>query len=311
MGLDGAGLDDDHTTGNVLTLDTTEEETRVVTSTRLVARLLEGLDVGNLGLDGHLVLANKLDFRVLLQGTTLDTARNDGTTARNGENILNRHEERLLKVSLGSGDPLIDGVHQVVDLGDTNLGLAVLEGAESRTHDDGGVVTLEAVAAEELTHLHLDELKHLLVLDGVDLVDEDDDLLDTDLTGQQQVLSGLWHLTVGSGDDNDGTVHGSSTSNHVLDVIGVTRAVDVSIVAVVGLVLDVGGGDGDTALAFLGGLVNGGVVEEVGVALLGLALGDGGGQGGLAVVDVADGTWDSQLNGPTVSNSRARRTDRC
>ena len=55
-----------------------------------------------------------------------------------------------------------------------------------------------------------------------------------------------------------------------------TGAVDVSIVAVVGLVLDVGGGDGDTTLALLRRLVDGAVLEELGVALLGLTLGDGG-----------------------------------
>jgi hypothetical protein len=295
VGSDGAGLDNDHTTSDILTLDTTEQKTGVVTSAGLVARLLEGLNVGNLGLDGDLVLADKLDFGILLQETTLDTAGNDGTTTGDREDILNGHEERLLEISLGSGDPLIDSGHQVVDLSNTNLGLAALKSTQSRAHDDGGLVTLEAVTAEELTHLHLDELKHLLVLDGIDLVDEDDNLLNTDLTGEEQVLSSLGHLTVGGGDNDDGTVHRSSTSNHVLDVISVTRAVDVSIVAVIGLVLDVSSGDGDTTLALLGGLVNRGVVEEVGEALLGLALGDGGSEGSLAVIDVTDGTLDMSV----------------
>jgi hypothetical protein len=116
------------------------------------------------------------------------------------------------------------------------------------------------------------------------------------------------HLTVRGGNDNDSTVHVGSTRDHVLDVIGVTGAVDVGVVAVVGLVLDVGGRDGDTTLALLGSLVNGTILEELGVALLGLALGDGssegrlhaislgsgealgGGEANLAVVDVANGT---------------------
>jgi hypothetical protein len=119
------------------------------------------------------------------------------------------------------------------------------------------------------------------------------------------------HLTVGGSDDNDSAVHVGSTSNHVLNVIGVTGAVDVSIVAILGLKLDVGGGDGDTTLALLGGLVNGIVIEEAGQALGGLVLGDSGSQGGLwmrevivrwytwdhdgiasylAVIDVTDGT---------------------
>lgn len=291
VGRGGAGLGNDHATLDILTLDTAEKETGVVTGSRLVTGLLESLNVGDLGLDGDGVLANQLDFGILAEDTTLDTAGSNGTTAGDGEDILDGHEERLLKVALGSGDPLVDSGHELVNLLLTNLGLAAFESAEGRAEDDGGVVTLEAVAGKQLAHLHLDKLQHLLVLNSIDLVDEDDDSLDADLAGKQQVLAGLGHLTVRGGDDNDGAIHRGGTSDHVLDVIGVARAVDVGVVAVVGLVLDVGGGDGDTTLPLLGGLVNRGILEEVGVALLGLALGDGGSQGGLAVVDVANGAW--------------------
>jgi hypothetical protein len=286
LGLDLAGNGDDHTTADILTLNTTEQETGVVTGTRLLAGLLEGLDVGDLGLDGRAALADELDFLVPLQDTALDTARNDGTTTGNGEDILDGHEEGLFGVTGGCRDPGIDGLKELIDLGLTNLGLAALERAESGTHDDGCLVTLEAVAGQQLAHLHLDELQHLGVIDGVDLVDEDNDLLDTDLTGEEQVLTGLGHLTVGGGHDDDGTVHVGGTSNHVLDVIGVTGAVDVGIVAVVGLVLDVGGGDGDTTLALLRRLVDGAVLEELGVALLGLTLGDGSCEGCLHAISV-------------------------
>ena len=274
--LDSARLGDDHTTA-----DTTEQETRVVTGLRLVARLLEGLDIGDLGLDGVHALANNLNFLFALQNTTLDTARNDGTTTSDGEDILNSHKERLVHVTLRGGDPLIDSSEKLIDLAGANLGLLVLHCHESRAHDDRGLITLEAVRAEQLTHLHLDKLQHFRVIDSVDLVDEDNDLLDTDLTGEEQMLTGLGHLTIGSGDDNDGTVHVGGTCNHVLDVIGVARAVDVRVVAVVGRILDVSGRDGDTTSTLLGGLVNGTILEEVGQTLLGLSLGDGGGQCGL------------------------------
>jgi hypothetical protein len=61
----------------------------------------------------------------------------------------------------------------------------------------------------------------------------------------------------------------------------VARAVDVGVVAIFRLVLDVGGGDGDAALALFRSLVDGAILEVLGEALLGLTLGDGCGEGSL------------------------------
>ena len=66
-----------------------------------------------------------------------------------------------------------------------------------------------------------------------------------DLAGQQHVLTGLGHGAVGRGDHQDGAVDLGGAGDHVLDVVGVAGHVDVGVVAVVGLVLDVGDGDGD------------------------------------------------------------------
>lgn len=52
----------------------------------------------------------------------------------------------------------------------------------------------------------------------------------------------------------------------------------MGVVTVLGRVLDVGGGDGDTSLALLRGFVNGAIVEEICEALLGLSLCDSGGK---------------------------------
>ena len=105
------------------------------------------------------------------------------------------------------------------------------------------------------------------------------------------MLLRLRHRTVGRRDDEDGAVHLRRAGDHVLDVVGVTRAVDVRVVPALGLVLDVRDGDRDTALLLLGSLVD--VVErehrvQVGVLVV-QDLRDRSRQRRLTVVDVTDG----------------------
>ena len=76
------------------------------------------------------------------------------------------------------------------------------------------------------------------------------------LAGQKDVLAGLGHGTVSCGYHDDSAVHLSGTGYHVLHIVGVARAVNVCVVTIFGLVLYVGGVDGDTALLFLGGVVD-------------------------------------------------------
>ena len=69
------------------------------------------------------------------------------------------------------------------------------------------------------------------------------------------------------------------------------RAVNVGIVAGLGLILDVSGVDRDAAGLLFGGLVDlivSGVGGGIGVSHS-QNLGDGGGEGGLAMVDMTDG----------------------
>ena len=51
-----------------------------------------------------------------------------------------------------------------------------------------------------------------------------------DLAGEQDVLAGLRHRAVGGRDDQDRAVHLGGAGDHVLDVVGVARAVDVGVV---------------------------------------------------------------------------------
>ena len=113
--------------------------------------------------------------------------------------------------------------------------------------DDGDVVAGEVVLRQQLAHFHLDQLEQSASSTMSHFVQEDDDVRHADLTGQQDVLAGLGHRAVGGRDHQDRAVHLGGAGDHVLDVVGVARAVDVRVVTALGLVLDVRGVDGDAA----------------------------------------------------------------
>ena len=175
-------------------------------------------------------------------------------TARDGENVLDRHQERLIDLADRLGDERVDRVHQ---LEDPLLRVRVaLEGLEGRHPDDRGVVARELVQGEQLADLELHQLEQLLVVHRVGLVEGYHDRGHADLAGEQDVLTRLGHRPVGGGDDKDRAVDLGGARDHVFDVVGVARHVHVRVVALVGLVLDVGDVDRDPALLLLGGLVD-------------------------------------------------------
>ena len=87
-------------------------------------------------------------------------------------------------------------------------------------------------SVEQLADLELDQVEQLLVVDHVGLVEGHDDVGHADLAGEQHVLPGLGHRAVGGRDHEDGAVDLGGARDHVLDVVGVTRHVDVGVVPV-------------------------------------------------------------------------------
>ena len=286
VGLHRAGLGDNHTTTNLVLVDAAEEQTHVVASLTLIEDLAEHLNAG----DGALQLlgthTDDVDGVAGVDNTSLDTASGDGAATSDREHVLDGHQEVLILLADRLGDPVVDSLHEVLDVLHT-AGLAV-EGCQCGTTDDGDVVAIEIVRAEELTDFHLDEFEQLGIVNKVALVEEDDELGHANLTGEQDVLTGLGHGTVGSGNHEDCTVHLGGTGNHVLHIVSVAGAVDVRIVALLGLILNVGGVNGDTTLLLFGSGVDAVKAFNLGQTLLCEHLGDGGGEGGLTVVHMAD-----------------------
>ena len=289
MGLDGAGLGEDLAALDVVALDAPQEAADVVAGAPLVEELLEHLDAGDDDLAGR-ADADDLDLVADLDDAALDAAGGDGAPALDPEDVLDGHQEGLVDGPLGGRDVGVDRVHQLLDADVRRVvdAAAGLEGLEGGAADDGDVVAREVVLGEELADLELDEVEQLGVVDGVDLVEEDDHVGHLHLAGQEDVLAGLGHRAVGRGDDEDRAVHLGGAGDHVLDVVGMARAVDVRVMAGVGLVLDVGDRDRDAALALLGGVVDRVERAVLGPALEGEVLRDRRGERRLPVVDVTD-----------------------
>ena len=91
----------------------------------------------------------------------------------------------------------------------------ILKSLKSGTLDDRGVVARELVLVEELTDLHVNQLKKLGIVNHIALVHEYYDIGNAYLTGKQDVLSGLSHNTIGSSYYKDSAVHLSLSLIHI------------------------------------------------------------------------------------------------
>ena len=102
------------------------------------------------------------------------------------------------------------------------------------------------------------------------------------------MLTSLSHNTIGSSYYEDSAIHLSSTSDHVLDIVSVARAVNVCIVSLCSLILDVSSRDGDSSLSLFGSFVD--LIESNCSTTLSDSQNgcDSSGKGCLAVVNVAD-----------------------
>ena len=117
--------------------------------------------------------------------------------------------------------------------------ILALERLEARTADDRSVLAVEALLVEKLADFLFDEVDEVFVVNHVHLLRKTMIFGTPTWRGKQDVLAGLRHDAVGRGDHEDCAVHLGGTRDHVLDVVGVARSVDVRVVALRRLVLGV------------------------------------------------------------------------
>ena len=232
--------------------------------------------------------ADDLDFLADLDDAALDAAGAHRAAARDREHVFDRHQERLVDRTLRLRDVVVDRLHQLEDRVLAELRVLVFQRHQRRALDHRDLVAREIVLREQLAHLELDQVEQLRIVDHVDLVHEHDQRRHADLAGEQDVLAGLRHRAVGGRHHQDRAVHLRGAGDHVLHVVGVAGAVDVRVVAVLGLVLDVRRRDRDAARLLFRRLVDLVVGREGRAARLGQNLGDRRRQRRLAVIDVTD-----------------------
>ena len=281
-------LSDHHTTLDFVLVDTTEEKTDVVTSLTFVKDLTEHFDTRYNGLEVFSTETDDLYFVTCVDDTRFDTTRSNRTTTCDREYVFYWHEEGLIDVTWRQWDPCVYCIHEFHYLF-FPLRFAI-ESTKSRTTDNRSVITIEVVAREQLTHVHLDKLEHFLVVYHIALVHEDNKAWNVYLTSEQNVLTSLRHRTIRCSNNDDSTVHLSSTRYHVLHIVSVPWAVYVSIVTVSRLILYVRGIDRDTTLLFFRSIVDRVERTELRETLLSKHRRDCSSKGRLTVVNVTDRT---------------------
>src|ERR1043165_2965338 len=283
--LDRAGLAQHLAALDFLALGAAQQRADVVAGLALIEQLAEHLDAGDDGLL-RVLQPDDLHFLADLDHAALDAAGHHGAAAGDREHVFHRHQERLVDRALRLRDVLIDRFHQLEDRLLALLRILVFQRHQRRAADHRDLVARELILREQLAYLELDEVEQFRIVDHVDLVHVDDERRHADLAREQDVLARLRHRAGGRRHDQDRAVHLRGAGDHVLHVVGVAGAIDVRIVAVLGLIFDVRGGDRDAARLFLRRLVDL-VVSRVGRAAgLGQNLGDRSRQRRLAVVNV-------------------------
>ena len=273
--------------------DTSQEQTCVVSGLTLLKLLVEHLDSG----DGRLPrILDSDDFNFVsdLDDSLFDLSSNDGSSSFDGEDVFDWHEEWLIESPFRNWYEFLDLFEELEDRLRSEFLFEIrriLKSDQSGSSDDRSIVSREVVLGEELPGLHLDEILHVSIR-HVAFVHVDDDVRDTDLPCEEDVLPCLSHRSVRSGYDEDGGIHLSCTGDHVLDVVSMSWAVNVSIVPSGRLILDVSGIDGDTSRPLFRSVIDLRVILHFSCTeFLIQNICDRGGSRGLPVIYVSDGTY--------------------
>jgi len=236
-------------TNDFCSLNTTQQSTDVITSLCFIQQFTEHFDTSyNCFLN---VFFNTQDFNfvVQMQNTTLYSTSSNSTTTSDCEYVLYRHQERFVSVTLRIRNVAVYSIHQFQDFV-SPFAVRIFQSFQSRSLDNRSVISREFVLVQQLTDFHVYQFQKFFIVYHITFVHEYNDVRNTYLTRQQDVLFCLSHNTIGSSYNQDSTIHLCSTSDHVFNVVSMAWAVNVCIVTFVCFVLNVSSRDCDSTFSF-------------------------------------------------------------
>ena len=115
VGMNCAGLAKNLSSFDICSLDTTEKSTDVIACFSVVKNLSEHFDTSNNSLHLFVLKANDFNFvRSLELSSFYSTCSNCSTTC-DCENVLDRHKERKVRLSVRSRNVAVNSVHKLKD----------------------------------------------------------------------------------------------------------------------------------------------------------------------------------------------------
>ena len=225
-----------------LFVDPPQQYPYVVPRHRIVQQLPEHFKRGRYRLYDVPLHSNYRDFFPSLDLPTLDPARHYRPASRDRENVLYRHQERLVHFPHRIRYEVVARIHQLPDAfahGIVFRPLPLFHDFQRRSAYDRDVVSGEVVFVQKFPYFHFHKVQQLRIVYLVRLVHEYHNRRNVHLTRKQHVLPRLRHRSVSSGHHQDRSVHLRRSRDHVLDVVRMSRAVDVRIMPLLRLVFHV------------------------------------------------------------------------
>ncbi|MNH90207.1 hypothetical protein D3C73_427420 [compost metagenome] len=270
-------------------VNTTQQGSDVVTSLSGIQQFTEHFNARNNGF--FLVFVDTHDFNFFsdFNCSAFYATSCHSTAASDGEYVFDRHQERLVSIAFWKRNVRVDRFEHFNDLL-CIVAIRVLQSFTSGSADDWSIVTWEFIFVQQIAYFHFNQFQKLFVFNHVAFVQEYDDVRNAYLAGQQDVFASLWHRAVSCGYNQDCSVHLRCASDHVFNIVGVSRAVYVCVVTVRSFIFNVSCGDSDTTFAFFWSFVD--LVEcySSATVFFGQYSSDCSSQGCFTMVDVTDST---------------------